>query len=328
MTEIIPTVKNKSDIDMINLFLKLDKIGIKKYRFNFSKVYDLKSYREFSDNLSLLRDVDCDAQIILDIPYPGEKCRLYGNFNSLEIKKGNKYVFFAMNDAAKMEKDKIYFKPYFKDIIASTNLIIYDSGEGSFSFHKQISENCFEVIANGDFILENTKSVSLGAVKKKTYYKILNELCKKFRPDEVAFSFIESPEDLVDANQLKHRFGFKIISKIETALGIINLNQICQYSDIIMLGRGDLCLNAPLTKLLSYESKIGQLCEQKGCKYYIATDFLTSLKDRYIPIRSDLIDLQYALSLNPDAIILNFDLVVSKNIENAISLINQCDSIF
>ena len=43
---------------------------------------------------------------------------------------------------------------------------------------------------------------------------------------------------------------------------------------------------------------------------------------RYIPSISDIVDLTYAISLSPEAIVLNVDLVMSEKINKVVELIN------
>ena len=91
-----------------------------------------------------------------------------------------------------------------------------------------------------------------------------------------------------------------------------------------MLGRGDIVLYSPPPNLLKYETEIREITSKLGCRYYVATDFLLSMVNSRIPSRSDLIDLEYALKLGIDGIVLNMDLVISKNLNAAIDLINDC----
>ena len=223
MVDIIPTIKDTIQDCKIQY---LRKCGISKYRFNFSKVYSEDGYEKFLSAVFRLRRINPDSVVVLDVPYPVEKCRIYGGFNTLNITKGYRYYLMGLDDEdAAVKSDIMYIKSDFKDEIATSDTIIYDSGEGSFHFSKMIGDNCIEVIADNNFIVENTKALSTKHITKKEYYNKLDYLCNYIKPDEVALSFIEDKNDLTEAIELKKKYNFKIVSKIETERAMTNIEK-------------------------------------------------------------------------------------------------------
>ena len=166
------------------------------------------------------------------------------------------------------------------------------------------------------------KSISFGFLEENTYSNVVNKICKNIMPNDIALSFVENKFDLVEINDLKKTYNFSIISKIETQKGIKNIEEIIDKSDSIMLGRGDLFLNSPINKIYAYEQMVSNLCKQNNVNLYIATGFMNSFIYRYIPSLSDIVDLTYAISLSPEAIVLNVDLVMSEKINKVVELIN------
>ena len=90
-----------------------------------------------------------------------------------------------------------------------------------------------------------------------------------------------------------------------------------------MLGRGDIGIYGSEKHLLDYEKYIAYKCKKKSKPFYFASDFLTSWSYNYIPVRSELIDLECALELQPTGLILNVDLVLSSNINRVIKYIKE-----
>ncbi|WP_429987954.1 pyruvate kinase, partial [Mycoplasmopsis bovis] len=84
----------------------------------------------------------------------------------------------------------------------------------------------------------------------------------------IAASFVNSAKNVHDLRKLlldnnaKH---IQIISKIESHLGIDNIDEIIAASDGIMVARGDLGLEIPnLTSLMSFSDKNGKLKSTPG----------------------------------------------------------------
>lgn len=331
--EIVATIrKSKEDINLFSLYDKLLKLGIHSFRFNYAKV---EGNNQHIDNLidifSVVRRMSNRVSTMLDIPYPGRKIRISSSFSSLNIVAGEKY-YLCINAKKLPEVKPIDRTLYINTMLPSKIMyvglhIIYDIGQGVFTVTDIQPNNIVEIIAENSFILYNLKSISLGYIETSGYYELLNSLCAKLKPDKIALSFINNKSNLDEAIALKKIHGFSIISKVESAEGIANISDIAASSDAIMLGRGDLCLNAVPSNLLNYQNKVSNICHHQKCELYFATDYLTSLSHNYMPTRSDLIDLQYALSLAPTGIILNLDLVISDGIKRAVEIIHECESV-
>lgn len=201
--------------------------------------------------------------------------------------------------------------------------LIYDDGSGAFCVTEIYNnQNIIILKALNRFKLQNMKSISFGFLEENTYSNVVNKICKNIMPNDIALSFVENKFDLVEINDLKKTYNFSIISKIETQKGIKNIEEIIDKSDSIMLGRGDLFLNSPINKIYAYEQMVSNLCKQNNVNLYIATGFMNSCIYRYIPSISDIVDLTYAISLSPEAIVLNVDLVMSEKINKVVELIN------
>lgn len=332
--EIIATVRKENEkSELKDLFNKLIDLNISTFRFNFAKAeFSDILMKDLLESFAIVRNISSDVTTILDIPYPGKKIRINSAFTSLDIIKGKKYYlsFGANNEFETQHSNKMIFlnsSELLKKIYKGLH-IIYDSGQGIFIVTNIKSNGIIEIVADNSFKLFNMKSISFGYCETYGYFDLLNKLCVKFNPDKIAFSFVNKKEDLKDALLVKNVYGFSIMSKIENEEGIKNLEEIAKVSDEIMLGRGDLCLNADPLKLLLYQYEVLKICKQQNCKVYFATDFLTSLVNNYIPTRSDLIDLQYAMLLKPNGLVLNLDLVNSCGIYRAVELINNCKKIY
>lgn len=121
-----------------------------------------------------------------------------------------------------------------------------------------------------------------------------------------ALSLVENEKDLSEFMGLADK-KLQLVSKIETNESINNLEEIVKRSDGIMLARGDLALLNPYYNLFQILDNIIKMAKHYHKSVYLATDILQSLDcGRYIPSRSDIIDLSLACSWKCDYAILGY----------------------
>ena len=325
--KIIGTIKHRFNEDYISKVSNLYELGITDYRFNYSKIEGNLSKEElFYQDVLKIQSIGNDIRTIIDIPYPRKKMRIVCQKNSMQINDGEKYILHIKKyNFIKEEKCN---ELWLDNDLAIRNFrlgmeLIYDDGSGAFCVTEIYNnQNIIILKALNRFKLQNMKSISFGFLEENTYSNVVNKICKNIMPNDIALSFVENKFDLVEINDLKKTYNFSIISKIETQKGIKNIEEIIDKYDSIMLGRGDLFLNSPINKIYAYEQMVSNLCKQNNVNLNIATGFMNSCIYRYIPSISDIVDLTYAISLSPEAIVLNVDLVMSEKINKVVELIN------
>ena len=248
---------------------------------------------------------------------------------SIQIDRNKTYkLFIRKRKLEKFDTKALYLNIDLPDNIFKIGQeIVYNSGEGAFYVSRLGEDSYIEIKALNDFKLISMKSLSLGYIKKESYTNVIYKIFSNTMADSLAFSFVESREDIKEAIKLKEKYKFSLISKIETNQGIENLEEIVNNSNGVMLARGDLCLNAPVEKLGEYQKYLSAQCKSKHREFYIATDFMNSCISNYIPSRSDVIDLLVAISLLPTSIVFNANLVMSSGIKTVIDLLNRINTL-
>ncbi len=139
--------------------------------------------------------------------------------------------------------------------------------------------------------------------------------------DFVALSFVNCKEDVLEARKLfeeHNRSDMKVISKIESAKGIENLDEIIEVSDGIMVARGDLGVEIPLQTLPLYQKMIIQRCREKGKFCIVATEMLESMKKNARPTRAEVSDVANAVLDGTDAVMLSGETTVGKSPESVV----------
>lgn len=304
----------------------LIKNEITNCRFNMAKISNKKEdMDEALTKLNKIKQLYPSMNIILDIPYPGQKLRLNIENKCIEVKKGMEFLLkFSEKDKEMFCNEVIVINGrYDPEIFAIGKTVFYDMGQGCFTILEYMGKDTLKVLAQNDFLLYNKKSVSCGSIIKKEYKHYLRYIFDIIKVDSIAFSFVEKGEELEVAKFFQDKYKYQIVSKIESYKGIEHLDKIIEKSDAIMLGRGDLGLYADCTRLMEYQQNVCRVCKMRKKKVYFATGYLESLKQGIIPTRSEIIDLGYSISLKPDGLVLNAAIVESSNLGTALQFIKR-----
>ena len=122
--------------------------------------------------------------------------------------------------------------------------------------------------------------------------------------DFVALSFVQRPEDVIEARQLIGNRA-KIIAKIEKPAALESLDQIIELADAIMVARGDLGVELPPELVPSVQKRIVALCRSYGKPVIVATQMLESMISAPTPTRAEASDVATAVYDGADAVMLS-----------------------
>lgn len=133
--------------------------------------------------------------------------------------------------------------------------------------------------------------------------------------DFLALSFVSCVEDVLAVKAIikeQNREDIQIISKIESMTGIENLDAILEESDGVMVARGDLGVEVPMTMLPIYQKQIIKRCREKGKICIVATEMLESMKKSARPTRAEVSDVANAVLDGTDAVMLSGETTTGK----------------
>ncbi|TQC54157.1 pyruvate kinase [Mycoplasmopsis mucosicanis] len=137
----------------------------------------------------------------------------------------------------------------------------------------------------------------------------------KYGVDYIAASFVNSAKNVKELRDLLDKNGGKniqIISKIESQMGINNIDEIIEASDGIMIARGDLGLEIPYWEVPYWEIQIVKKCRALGKIVVVATQMLDSLENNPQPTRAEVSDVYWATSLGADSTMLSNETAAGK----------------
>lgn len=139
--------------------------------------------------------------------------------------------------------------------------------------------------------------------------------------DYLALSFVNSAEDVRQAKKIVSEAGgdARIISKIESQMGIENIDEIIAVSDGIMIARGDLGVEVPMEQLPVLQKEIITKCRETGKFAIVATEMLASMYENPRPTRAEVSDIANAVIDGTDCVMLSGETTVGKYPIQAVS---------
>ena len=171
-------------------------------------------------------------------------------------------------------------------------------------------------VLNGG-ILKSRKSLFVPGVKLDIPF--ISEVDKediiyacKNNGDFLALSFVSTKEDVLAARKIidEQNSKMKIIAKIESKTGIDNLDEILEVSDGVMVARGDLGEEVPISLLPVYQKLIVRKAREHGKFCIVATEMLESMKKNSRPTRAEVTDVANAVLDGTDAVMLSGETTV------------------
>ena len=168
-------------------------------------------------------------------------------------------------------------------------------------------------------ILSNHKSLFLPGVEYSCDY--LNEADKQDiiwaveqGVEYVACSFVNHKEDILQVKQLisKYHAHTQVISKIESKLGVKNLDEIINVSDGIMVARGDLGVEISQSKIPALQKNIITKSRLAGKIVITATEMLESMVNNPRPTRAETSDVANAVYDGTSIVMLSGETAVGK----------------
>ncbi len=290
--------------------------GLNVVRINLSHA-TLEGMNGILENVKRIRqELNIPLPIMIDTRGPEIRVKKFKN-GEVKIKKGQIFTFTG-RDVEGTEEIVSFNEPEIVKCIKPNNKILAVNGLISF---KVLEVNGTEVKtkALNSGIIANHKSLSIPGIKFNTPY--LNDLDKKDLLwavendiDFVAASFVNSKQDVYDLRKFLNEHGstIKIISKIESALGVKNLDEIIEASDGIMVARGDLGVEVPISKLPELQKMIIKKTRDIGKVVITATEMLESMIYNNRPTRAEVSDVANAVYDGTSVVMLSGETAAGK----------------
>ncbi len=308
-TKIVCTIgPSVSNFDKIK---ELALSGMDVARLNFSHGTQSEHLKVINSIKEISEETNKKIGILLDTK--GPDIRIGELDKNLHISFGNEYIF-----SAKREKDIIPLQIDISPFLKPNDKVLVDDGTLIFSVIK-IEDKNIHLKALNEGNLRSRVSINIpgdeycpSAVTdidiKDIKFGIKNEV------DFIALSFASTKDDVLKARELiKEENGEQwIISKVESNVGINNIDDLIEYSEGIMVARGDLGVEIDLSRIPSVQRSIIEKCNIKGRPVIVATQMLNSMIENPRPTRAEVEDIASAIYNGADAVMLSGETAIGK----------------
>jgi pyruvate kinase len=291
--------------------------GVNVFRVNFSHA----NYDDVAEKIKIIRSINAKkgyhVAVLADLQGPKLRVGIMGE--KVKLKVGDTFTFTTEKCEGTNEKAYMTYQNFPKDVEVGEHILVDD---GKLLFEVIATDRktnvTTQVLRGGKLKskkgvnLPNTK-ISLPALTEKDIADALFAI--KMNVDWMALSFVRTPEDLIQINNLiKENSDFKIpvIAKIEKPEAIANIDKLTPLCDGLMVARGDLGVEVPMEKVPLLQKKLVQKAKKAHIPVIIATQMMETMIDNEVPTRAEVNDVANSIMDGADAVMLSGETSVGE----------------
>ncbi|MBS1187987.1 MAG: ttuE [Burkholderiaceae bacterium] len=304
--------------------LALFEAGVDMFRFNFSH----GTHDDHRARYDIVRDIEraVGRPIAILADMQGPKLRV-GKFTNSKIMLEPGQKFTLDRDTSDGDQRRVCLPhPELFDVITAGQNLLLDDGKLRL---KVLDSDGYsirtEVLTGG--ALSDRKGVNVPDVilpipvlTEKDHRDL--DFALTLGVDWVALSFVQQPEDLIEARSIiAGRAG--LMTKLEKPAALDRLEEIVQASDSVMVARGDLGVELPPERVPGIQKRILRACRHYGKPSIIATQMLESMILSPTPTRAEASDVASAIYEGADAVMLSAESASGSYPVQAVEIMNR-----
>ena len=305
--------------------------GMNVARINFSHA-TLEERQKALDSVREVRKrTGMNVAILWDTKGPEFRCGVMEN-DGIDLVEGNTVRLVKESVTGTSERFSVNH-PEAIDSLEVGNTVLLENAKMRLEVISKESDGVTCKIISGGH-LGNRKSMSAPGVKLdipfigKEDEEDLIYACEH-GGEFVALSFVNTREDVLEAKELLKAHGredLQIICKIESALGIENLDSILDVADGVMVARGDLGTEIPSEVVPIEQKKMIKACRHRKKICVVATEMLETMMENARPKRAETSDIANAVLDGTDAVMLSGETTMGKHpIETVAAMARICE---
>jgi len=298
--------------------------GADVFRFNFSH----GSHEDHRARYQIVRDVERELgrpiAVLADLQ--GPKLRI-GQFadGKITLRKGEHFVLDNDPSPGTVQRAYLPHPELFQAIKVGQSLLL-DDGKLRLQVLESDGQRIRTLVINGG-PLSDRKGVNvpdailpIPVLTEKDRRDLAFAL--SLGVEWVALSFVQRPEDLVDAREIiGGRAG--VMTKLEKPAALEQLDDIVRLSDAVMVARGDLGVELPAERVPGVQKRILRACRHHGKPSVVATQMLESMISAPMPTRAEASDVASAVYDGVDAVMLSAESASGSYPVEAVSMMDR-----
>lgn len=303
--------------------------GANVFRANFSH----GAVEMHEQRINMVRKIAAEhgkiVAILADLQGPKIRISRFKN-KKITLQEGQSFIFDTTlgNDDGTEESVSLDYKNLPNDVRRGDTLLL-DDGRIVMQVEKTEPVRIYcKVIVGGE--LSNNKGInrlggglSAAALTDKDRADIKEAV--RLEADYIAISFPRNADDVKEARTLLRAAGGNagIISKIERAEAVTNIDEIIKASDAVMVARGDLGVELGDAELPGAQKLIIRAARALSKPVITATQMLETMTYNTIPTRAEVSDVANAVLDGTDAVMLSGETAVGKYPDKAVAAMHR-----
>lgn len=293
--------------------------GMNVTRLNFSHG-DYEEHQKRIDTIKEVREeLGLHVAIMLDTKGPEIRLKKFKDDMTVNLNMGDEFTITTRDVEGDEHIAAVSYDGIVHDLRIGDKILI-DDGLVELEVIKKIDDTDLLCLVLNSGEIKNHKGVNLPNIKTNLpavtekdkadiMFGIENEV------DFIAASFIRKMEDVNEIRKILEDNGgefIDIISKIENAEGIDNMDDIIRTSDGIMVARGDLGVEVNTEDIPLVQKELIRKCNDAGKPVITATQMLDSMIRNPRPTRAEVTDVANAILDGTSAIMLSGETAAGK----------------
>ena len=305
---------------------KLLDAGMNVARINFSHGKKEAHGKIIKKLINLRKKNKKSLSILLDTKGPEIRVGILKK-EPLDLKVKKQFELVAQADYKKPDQIPITQPIIFQDI-KKGDAVLFDDGYISSKVINVGKKSAVVEIQNSGVLLSskgiNLPGIALGIpfLSKKDKEDISYGL--KCGIDSIAASFVCTGDDILELRRFLFDVGYPdvhIIAKIESSVGVKNIDSIISLTDGVMVARGDLGVEVPASIVPRLQKMMIEKCLLAAKPVVVATQMLESMIKAPRPTRAEVSDIATAVYQGASCVMLSGESAIGKYpIESALMM--------
>ena len=280
--------------------------GADVFRLNMSH----GTHAEQKARYDIIRQIETDTgrpiAVLADLQGPKLRVGVFAS-GAHDLEEGDKFRFDLSDQPGDGSRVQLPHPEIFAALEPGASLLIND-GKIAVKVETCGADFADCVVTTGGTI-SNRKGVNvpdvvlpLAALSEKDLADL--EFACDLGVDWLALSFVQRPEDVLEAKELA-RGRAAVVAKIEKPAAVKAFDAILEVTDGVMVARGDLGVELPVHSVPPIQKRLIRKCRAAGKPVIVATQMLESMIESPMPTRAEVSDVATAIYEGADAVMLS-----------------------
>lgn len=302
----------------------LHEAGADVFRLNMSH----GTHDDIRARHEIIRKVEADCgspiAILADLQGPKLRVGVFAN-GAEELVEGSSFRLDLSDAPGDVTRVQLPHPEIFAALEPGATLLVNDGKirlrvEGCSKDHADCTVTVGGTISNRKGVNVPDVVLPLAALSQKDR-KDLEFVCE-LGVEWLALSFVQRAEDVIEARALANGRA-ALVAKIEKPAAVKAYESILAVADGIMVARGDLGVELPVTSVPPIQKRLVRLARAAAKPVIVATQMLESMIEAPVPTRAEVSDVATAIYEGADAIMLSAESAAGKYPIEAVSTMNN-----